>query len=106
MGLHNPVSIRRNPERGKLWSSVQERGGLGDGPVPDYLHRGRLRSVLRVDARLGRPRGLAKKAIAPDVLLRPHAADGLREVRCGGTRQVRRRIFSLAGWKARIQERR
>lgn len=49
MGLHNPVSIRRNPERGKLWSSVQERGGLGDGPVPDYLHRGRLRSVLRVD---------------------------------------------------------
>src|SRR6185503_63333 len=36
-GLRNPVSIRWNPVSGKLWSTVQERDGLGDDLVPDFF---------------------------------------------------------------------
>ncbi|WP_031500884.1 PQQ-dependent sugar dehydrogenase [Bryobacter aggregatus] len=36
-GLRNPVSLRKNPVTGKFWVSVQERDGLGDDLVPDFL---------------------------------------------------------------------
>ncbi len=83
-GLRNPVSIRWNPRSGKLWTTVQERDGLGDGLVPDYF------TGIKPGAFYGWPYAylgpneeprlkgaapdLVAKTIAPDVLLPPHAA--------------------------------
>jgi len=36
-GTRNPTALAFNPETGELWATVQERDGLGDGLVPDYL---------------------------------------------------------------------
>lgn len=36
-GLRNPVSIRFNPANNVLWTTVQERDGLGDDLVPDFF---------------------------------------------------------------------
>ncbi len=36
-GLRNPVTIKFNPVSKELWTSVQERDGLGDDLVPDFL---------------------------------------------------------------------
>ena len=36
-GLRNPVGIAFHPETGELWVVVNERDGLGDGLVPDFL---------------------------------------------------------------------
>ncbi len=36
-GLRNTIGLRRSPETGELWGSVQERDGLGDDLVSDYL---------------------------------------------------------------------
>jgi len=36
-GLRNPVSVRIQPESGKLWATVQERDGLGNDLPPDFL---------------------------------------------------------------------
>ena len=36
-GLRNPVGLRFHPDTDDLWVSVQERDGLGDDLVPDYL---------------------------------------------------------------------
>jgi glucose/arabinose dehydrogenase len=36
-GMRNPTALAFNPETGELWATVQERDGLGDGLVPDYL---------------------------------------------------------------------
>jgi len=36
-GLRNPVSIKFHPRSGKLWTTVQERDGLGDDLVPDFF---------------------------------------------------------------------
>lgn len=36
-GLRNPVSIKFHPQSGKLWTTVQERDGLGDDLVPDFF---------------------------------------------------------------------
>ncbi|MGC1479061.1 MAG: sorbosone dehydrogenase family protein [Chthoniobacterales bacterium] len=36
-GLRNPVGIAVHPETGDLWTSVNERDGLGDNLVPDYI---------------------------------------------------------------------
>lgn len=38
-GLRNPVGIAFRPGTGELWTVVNERDGLGDGLVPDYLTR-------------------------------------------------------------------
>lgn len=38
-GLRNPVGIAFHPETGELYVVVNERDGLGDGLVPDYLTR-------------------------------------------------------------------
>ena len=38
-GMRNPTAIAFQPETGDLWAVVQERDGLGDGLVPDYLAR-------------------------------------------------------------------
>lgn len=38
-GLRNPVGLAVNPSTGDLYTVVNERDGLGDGLVPDYLTR-------------------------------------------------------------------
>lgn len=36
-GIRNPVGLAKDPETGQLWTSVNERDGLGDHLVPDYI---------------------------------------------------------------------
>jgi glucose/arabinose dehydrogenase len=36
-GIRNPVGIAIQPDTGQLWASVNERDGLGDNLVPDYI---------------------------------------------------------------------
>lgn len=36
-GIRNPVSLAFEPRTGRLWTSVNERDGLGDNLVPDYI---------------------------------------------------------------------
>ncbi|WP_380784285.1 PQQ-dependent sugar dehydrogenase [Sphingomonas sp. R86520] len=36
-GLRNPVGMAFEPDTGMLWTAVNERNGLGDELVPDYL---------------------------------------------------------------------
>ena len=36
-GIRNPVGIAVHPTTGDLWTSVNERDGLGDNLVPDYI---------------------------------------------------------------------
>lgn len=36
-GIRNPVSLAVSPFDGRLWTSVNERDGMGDNLVPDYL---------------------------------------------------------------------
>jgi glucose/arabinose dehydrogenase len=38
-GLRNPVGMDWNPQSGALWVAVNERDGLGDNLVPDYMTR-------------------------------------------------------------------
>jgi glucose/arabinose dehydrogenase len=38
-GIRNAVGIAVNPQTGDLWASVNERDGLGDDLVPDYITR-------------------------------------------------------------------
>jgi len=38
-GLRNPVGLAIRPGTSELWTVVNERDGLGDGLVPDYLTR-------------------------------------------------------------------
>ena len=36
-GIRNPVGLAMHPKTGQLWTSVNERDGLGDNLVPDYI---------------------------------------------------------------------
>src|SRR5690606_20610892 len=84
-GLRNPVGMDWEPVTGKLWTAVNERDGLGDDLVPDYMtsvqpggfygwpysyfgqHEDpRLKNSQRPD--------LVAKAIVPDVPLGSHTA--------------------------------
>ena len=38
-GIRNPVGLAINPTTGDLWMSTNERDGLGDDLVPDYISR-------------------------------------------------------------------
>ena len=38
-GIRNAVDIAIHPQTGELWASVNERDGLGDDLVPDYITR-------------------------------------------------------------------
>ncbi len=84
-GIRNPVGLAVHPETGDLWTSVNERDGLGDNLVPDYITR------VREDGFYGWPwyyigshddpryKGekhpeLKDKTIVPDVLLQAHSA--------------------------------
>jgi glucose/arabinose dehydrogenase len=83
-GIRNPVGIAVHPRSGELWASVNERDGLGDNLVPDYITRVQeggfygwpwyyIGGNPDPDHRGKRPE-LKAKVIVPDVLLQPHNA--------------------------------
>ncbi|MEO6001768.1 MAG: PQQ-dependent sugar dehydrogenase [Opitutus sp.] len=83
-GVRNGVGLAIDPATGRLWTSNNERDGLGDNLVPDYItsvkeggyygwpwyylgnHEDPRHAGVRPD--------LANKAIVPDVLLQAHSA--------------------------------
>jgi glucose/arabinose dehydrogenase len=84
-GIRNPGGgIAVNPQTGELWCSVNERDGLGDNLVPDYITHVQEGGFYgwpwwyiggHQDPRhKGKHPELKDKAIVPDVLLQPHNA--------------------------------
>ena len=83
-GLRNPIGLAWNPKTGQLWTAVNERDGLGDDLVPDYVTSvkeggfyGWPYSYIgqNEEPRLkGKNPDLVGKAIVPDVLLVSHSA--------------------------------
>lgn len=83
-GIRNPVGMAINPTTGQLWASVNERDGLGDNLVPDYITRVQAGGFYgwpwfymggHQDPRQqGKHPELRNKVITPDVLLQPHNA--------------------------------
>jgi glucose/arabinose dehydrogenase len=83
-GLRNPVGIAFHPDTGALYTVVNERDGMGDGLVPDYL------TAVRENGFYGWPYAyigpnpqpgfadrrpdLVKQAIVPDLLFQSHSA--------------------------------
>jgi glucose/arabinose dehydrogenase len=83
-GTRNPVGIAVNPKTGELWCSVNERDGLGNNLVPDYITHVQEGGFYgwpwwymggHQDPRLaGQHPELKGKVITPDVILQPHNA--------------------------------
>jgi glucose/arabinose dehydrogenase len=83
-GIRNPSGIATNPVTGQLWCSVNERDGLGDNLVPDYITHVEEGGFYgwpyyymgaNPDPRLkGKHPELKNKALVPDVLLQSHTA--------------------------------
>jgi len=83
-GLRNPVGMDWEPTSGKLWTAVNERDGLGDDLVPDYITSVQEDGFYgwpysyfgsHEDPRLkGERPDLVKKTIVPDLALGSHTA--------------------------------
>lgn len=83
-GIRNPVGIAVHPETGELWTSVNERDGLGDFLVPDYVTRVKeggfygwpwyYIGAIQDPRHEGKKPELKDKVIVPDVLLQSHTA--------------------------------
>jgi glucose/arabinose dehydrogenase len=83
-GLRNPVGIAFHPDTGQLYTVVNERDGLGDELVPDYLTSvldggfyGWPYAYIGPNPQPGfadRRPDLVKKTIVPDLLFRSHSA--------------------------------
>lgn len=83
-GIRNAVGIAIHPQTGDLWASVNERDGLGDDLVPDYITRVKEGGFYgwpwfylgpNQDPRHpGAHPELRGKVITPDVLLQSHTA--------------------------------
>ena len=83
-GIRNPVGIAINPKTGELWCSVNERDGLGNNLVPDYITHVQEGGFYgwpwwymggNQDPRFpGKHPELKDKVITPDVILQPHFA--------------------------------
>lgn len=83
-GIRNAVGIAVHPQTGELWASVNERDGLGDDLVPDYITRVKDGGFYgwpwfyigpNQDPRhKGAHPELRSKVIVPDVLLQSHMA--------------------------------
>ena len=83
-GIRNGVGIAVDPTTGDLWTSTNERDGLGDDLVPDYITRVKEGGYYgwpwyymgnHEDPRhAGERPDLADQAIVPDVLLQAHSA--------------------------------
>lgn len=83
-GLRNPIGLAWNPANNTLWTCVNERDGLGDELVPDYITEVKAGAFYgwpfsyigkNVDPRRGEEhRELVARAIAPSLLLESHGA--------------------------------
>lgn len=83
-GLRNCVGLAVQPATGDPWCSTNERDGLGDDLVPDYVTRVRQGAYYgwpwyfvgdREEPRLeGQRPDLKGRMTEPDVLLQPHSA--------------------------------
>jgi glucose/arabinose dehydrogenase len=83
-GIRNAVGIAIHPKSGALWVSVNERDGLGDNLVPDYISSVKEGGFYgwpwfyiggNQDPRhAGKHPELRAKVIVPDVLVQPHNA--------------------------------
>jgi glucose/arabinose dehydrogenase len=83
-GIRNPVGLAISPTSGDLWVSVNERDGLGDNLVPDYITHVQEGGFYgwpwwymgqHQDPRhAGKRPELKDKVITPDVILQPHNA--------------------------------
>ena len=83
-GIRNPVGLATEPKTGKLWASVNERDGLGDHLVPDYITHIEEGGFYgwpwyyigaNPDPKYkGKHPELKDKAIVPDILLQSHSA--------------------------------
>jgi glucose/arabinose dehydrogenase len=83
-GIRNPSGIAVDPATGQLWCSVNERDGLGDNLVPDYISHVEENGFYgwpwyylgdHQDPRLaGKHPELRSKVLVPDVLLQSHSA--------------------------------
>ena len=83
-GIRNGVGLAVNPDTGELWVSTNERDGLGDDLVPDYVTRVQEGGFYgwpwyymgnHEDPRhAGERPDLAGMAIVPGVLLQSHSA--------------------------------
>jgi glucose/arabinose dehydrogenase/cytochrome c2 len=83
-GIRNCVGLAIHPTTGDVWCSTNERDGLGDDLVPDYITRVRRGGFYgwpwyylgdHPDPRhLGEHPELAATVIVPDVLLQAHSA--------------------------------
>jgi glucose/arabinose dehydrogenase len=83
-GIRNCVGLAVHPSTGDLWCSTNERDGLGDNLVPDYVTRVREGAFYgwpwfyiggNQDPRhVGERSDLKDKITVPDVLLQAHSA--------------------------------
>jgi glucose/arabinose dehydrogenase len=83
-GIRNPSGLAVDPRTGRLWCTVNERDGLGDNLVPDYITSVRAGGFYgwpwwymgpHQDPRhVGRHLELRERVVEPDVLLQPHNA--------------------------------
>lgn len=83
-GLRNPIGLAWNPVNKQLWTAVNERDGLGDDLVPDYVTSVKDGAFYgypyayigqnEEPRRKGEMPDLVKKSIVPDVLLTSHSA--------------------------------
>jgi glucose/arabinose dehydrogenase len=83
-GIRNPSGLAVDPRTGRLWATVNERDGLGDNLVPDYITSVRAGGFYgwpwwymgpHQDPRhAGKHPELRDRVIVPDVLLQPHNA--------------------------------
>lgn len=83
-GLRNPVGLAFNPTSKELWTAVNERDGLGDNLVPDYVTSVKDGAFYgfpyayigqnEEPRRKGENPELVKKTIVPDVLVEAHSA--------------------------------
>jgi glucose/arabinose dehydrogenase len=83
-GVRNAVGLAVNPKTGELWCSVNERDGLGNNLVPDYITHVQEGGFYgwpwwymggHQDPRLpGAHPELKDKVITPDIILQPHNA--------------------------------
>jgi len=83
-GIRNCVGLAVQPAKGDVWCSTNERDGLGDDLVPDYITRVKEGGFYgwpwyymgnHEDPRLkGERPDLNGKVTVPDVLLQPHSA--------------------------------
>lgn len=83
-GLRNPVGLAWNPASGALWTAVNERDGLGNELVPDYITEVRAGAFYgwpysyigkhEDPRRKGERPDLVARATVPSLLIQSHSA--------------------------------